>query len=870
MKKIFRGLALLLAGVAATAMLSGRSELQTPESLFSQMQGFLAKKDFQGYLGLFDPAIREGEEERLAFYRDDFKMDGVKVRLAGKRVSSDGQTSLFLQVYFQNAYAAAIESWQLGLAEVGGHLEIASKDLLSGVSSLYRIRIPSSRAERVRSIEITHEDIRLTFKDAAVFYDNVPDIDTALIVVGKGTVSFTPSDANESHQLELLYKKRTLEDDLDYAYLRAGNGFFSSHVKIERGTGLEPVSRLEQDRAASIFSKAYPRSFTIQNSLDGELLSFLPQGDESVFEFRGRRAGELTYIYYPFSDEEVSLYDRSQQRIISLYSPGKDEGGAGGKKLFVSFGERFHVESYRLDLSYSPDPSFLSAKARIHVVPKAAAVGSLKFRFNPELEILKICDGENRELFYTVDKLRQFIYIYLIVPAAPDKGEWIEVYYRGKLRPSPPTTDVVGQSSVANKYVFRPRYDTHLFTQASYWYPSPPEEDYFQARLKIVVPPEFKCVANGDMIGRTSFDEMDDVVEIEKAGSNVYTFETRYPIKYMSFLVGKLERRQEWKEPVPIQTYVSTDVMGDVPETLDEARDILDFYAGVFGPFPYEKLGIVLRSWPTAGGHSPASFIVMNQVPWDIGPGARVGMDAPVSLTKWGDYFLAHEIAHQWWGQGVSFTTYKDQWMSEGLAQFAAALYLGKKGGPRAAPEILKKLSQWTAKKSTKGPVEMGSRLSFFDFDAYQAVVYDKAALTLFMLRDFLGEDVFFSGLREFFQSHKFSAARTGDFIASMEKAAGRSLGDFFRGWFDSYELPDVQTIWSQEPVPGGTRLKIRTTQVKGRFVFPLWVEWSGGGKTGRSLVRVESSVQETFLDVPASVERVRINPDGLVPGKFY
>ena len=554
MKKIFSlGLALFLAGACASLLLAGQADLQTPESFFSQIQGLLQKKDFQGYLGLFAPAIRSEEEERLGIYRGDFKMDTLKIRLAGKRTSSDGRTSLFLQVYFQNSYAAMIESWQLGLDEVGGHWEISRKEMLGTVSSLYRVRIPAARSERVRSVEITHADIRLTFKDAAVFYDNIPYIDTALIVVGKGTVSFTPSNANERHQLDLLYKKRSLEDDLDYAFIRAGNGFFSSNVKVERGAGLEPVTKLEEAKAASIFGKAYPRSFTIQNSMDGELLSFMPQADEAVFEFRGRRAGDLTYIYYPFSDEEVNLYDRARQRIISLYSPAGEGSGTGTKKMFVSFGESYDVDTYRLDLSYSPEPSFLSARARIHIIPKTTAMGNLKFHFNPDLEILKICDEDERQLFYTVDKLRQYLYVYLISPAQ-EKGAWIEVFYRGKLKPNPPTTDVVAQAGVNDKYVFRPRYETHLFTQSAYWYPSPPEEDYFQARLKIVIPPEYRCVANGEMVERGRWDEMGDVVELEKAGSAVYTFETRHPVKYLSFIVGKLDRRAEWKEPVPIQT----------------------------------------------------------------------------------------------------------------------------------------------------------------------------------------------------------------------------------------------------------------------------------------------------------------------------
>jgi hypothetical protein len=763
-----------------------------------------------------------------------------------------------------------LETWQLVLTPRGDRWEITGKDSLGSVSSLYKIKIPSGRTARARRVEIRHQDIRLSFRNAALFYDNIPDTETALIVVGKGTVAFTPSDANERHQMELLYKRKALEDQVNYAYVRCGGSFFSSNISVEGVDQESGVTKAETEKAAAIFSRNYPRSFTIENSIDGGLLSFLPNADEAVFEFKARKAGELTYIYSPFADEAVNLYDRTRQRIVSLYNP-VDEADPKAKRFFISFGEKYDIASYELDLSYTPAQSYLSGKARILAVPRIEVVDSLKFLFSPDLEILKICDEQKRELFYTVDKLRKILYVYLINPLAGKAGSWIEVFYRGRMAPPIPNTDVVmQQTGYPEKFVFQPRYETYFFSQGSYWYPAPPDEDYFRARLKIVVPPEYKCVSNGEMVEKSHWEGMDDVVEIEKAGNAVYTFETREPVKYMSFIVGRFDRRKEWSEPVPIKTFVSSEVLNDNPGIFDEAKSILADYVRNYGPFPFEKLGIVLRLWPTAGGHSPASFVVMNQVPWISERAYVASIDSPVNLSKWGEYFLAHEIAHQWWGQGVSFATYRDQWLSEGLAQFASASYLRQKHGERAFAEILKKFVKWTAKKSGLGAIIMGSRLSFYDFEAYQAVIYDKAALALFMLQDILGKDIFLAGLRSFFETRKYTAARTEDFISDMEKASGQDLRDFFRGWFWSYELPEVQTSWSQEEGPEGTSLRIRVTQTKGRFVFPLWVEWKSGETLHRDLIVVRQGTQEAVLKVPGHVDKVRFDPDGEVPGKFF
>jgi len=846
---------------------TGPSVPQTPESFFVRLQDLLQKKDLAGYLSAFAPDLRAVEEDRLNIFFNDLKMDSVRLKWSGKSGGDNGEARFFCQAQFENAFSVLIESWQMSIAVRDGQWAVVGKRTSGNLNPLYKVMIPSDRAEHVRSVEIRHRDIRLTLTDAMVFYDNIPALPTALLIMGKGTVRFSPSVPLEQHQMELLYGKRYLEDAIDYVYVRCSESFASANIRVVRSENPQPITLSEKQRAAEIFAASYPRSFTVESSLDRRLFSFPPRGEEAVFEFKGRRAGELTYIYYPSSEDEVNLYDRSKERMLSLYDP-VDEDEPQAKRFYISFGEKFDVDQYQLDLSYSPATSYLSAKARISVVSGADGLDVLKFRFNPDLEILRITDGEKRELFYAQDRLRKSLYVYLIDPLDARASGAIEVYYRGQMTPPPPATDVA-QEAGSDKLIFRQAHETVLFSKAGFWYPAPPDDDYFRARLTLILPPEFRCVASGEMVERGRWDEMRDVVEIEKTGSSVYTFETKSPIKYMSFVVGKIERRRTGTDPIPIQTYVSSEGTDGESAYYDEAKDILDYYIQAFGPFPFEKLSIVTRFFPTAGGHSPASFIVLNRIPWRGGAPRQLPQDNVVGLSEWNEYFLAHEIAHQWWGQGVSFSTYKDQWLSEGLAQFATASYLRARHGEKAFGPILKKLAQWTEKKSSQGPILFGSRLSLFDFKAYQAVIYDKAALVLFMLQDLLGRDVFFAGLKEFFGKHKFSAVRTDSFLAAMESVSGRDLKDFFRGWFSSYELPDVQTSWSEEASGGTRRLKIRLTQVKGCFVFPLWIEWKSGGETHSAMTIVDKPRQEIVLDVGGKVDKVRVNPRHAVPGKF-
>jgi Peptidase family M1 domain len=859
-------LGILISVLSFGPVASSAPQAETVPAFIERLQSLLRAGDRAAFIRLMAPEIRKSVEDRLRTYFDNLRMTGVSLRTAGVKTPADGPARAFVQAFYENAYAAAIEAWTLTLARCESSWSVAALDVPGNPTRLYKLNLPADRAVKARRVEVRHVDIRLSFEDAAVFYDNIPDLETALIVVGRGKVAFSPSDANEKHQMDLLYKKDRLEDEIDSLYIRGSSEFLASNVRIEAAGGAAAVSDAERAKAAAVFGRNYARSFTIESSFDDTLLSFLPRNDEAVLEFKTRKAGELAYIYFPFADEEVSLYNHDRDRVVSLYSP-EEAGGPPLKRMFISFEEKFDVASYALDLGYSPASASLSAKARIELVSRVDGLDSLKFRFDPGLEILRITDAEGRDLFYTQDKLRKILYVYLLVPAAQGEPVSVQVYYRGRVHPAAPTTDVISQTGVGSKISTQPRYETYFFSHAGAWYPGPADEDYFLARLTVVVPPEYKCIANGELVAKGRREDLDDVVAIEKAGSAVYTFATRAPVKYLSFIVGKFDRLKERPGPVPLSAQTSSDILHSQPNLIDQAADILDFYIRSFGPYPYEKLAIVLRSWPDFGGHSPASFIVLNDVPWSGESGFRLPGDTPVDLSAWDEYFLAHEIAHQWWGQGVSFGTYKDQWLSEGLSQFAAASYLRQRYGPSAYAAILKKFTRWTDKRSSRGPIVMGSRLSYRDFSAYQALVYNKAALALFMLQDVLGAETFAAGLRSFYEEHKFTAPRTGDFIKAMETASGRDLGAFFRGWFYAWELPDVRVTWTETVAAAGVRVDFRIVQAKGPFVFPLWIEWTQAGTVRRRMVVVDEAAEALTLTLPERPGRIRIDPDGMLPG---
>lgn len=863
----------MMAALAAVLLLGpafpARAADRPFDALLQGLQEAFHKRDIPAYLQNFEAGLRSQEEDSLKFYSERLGLNTVTFEVAGSGRESDEGTDLFLHAYFSNPDSVLIENWILKVALRDQGWLVLGKETVGSFGPLYKLRIPSGRAEVVRSVEVGHRDIGISFDRAAVFFDNLSDSETALVIIGKGRVRFSPSDDNEKHQLELIFKKRALEDDLDWAYLRCSSGFFASNIKIEREAAPTPVTAAEEAKAGQVFSRNYARSFTVENPSNREYLSFLPQGDETVFELGTSRHGELAYIFSSFADEQVNLYDRRKKRVVALYNPV--EPGEPGKlrKMFVSFGEKFDVELYEMAAEYIPLQSALSVRTRVHLRVRTENLNSLKFRFNPTFTIQEVRDEQGNGLFYTVDRNRGLLYVYFMTPRQAGQAAFFDIAYSGKIVPPAPSSDSLAQAGTQSKLVFKPRFETFFFSSAGDWYPAPPEDDYFNCRLRLMVPAEYDCVAVGSPSGPLPADEAGPERGSGRPDRAVHVFTTVKPVKYISFLMGNIDLTKSGNVRFPVNYFSSGELMDRRAVLFDQAVSILDFYESLFGPYPFEKLDVVLRAWPRAGGFSPPSYIVLNEVPWDEEGGFSALMSSPVSLSRHDDFFLAHEIAHQWWGQGVSFATYRDQWLSEGLAQFAALSYVREKYGRGAFLAAAGKFAKWVERKTHMGPVSMGARLSSYDYDAYQAIVYNKAALALFLLEDMLGRETMSRGLLSFLEKHRGRAARTQDFIRSMEEAAGRDLQAFFRGWFFSYELPSVQCVWSEEKQENGYLIKLRLVQTRGGFEFPLEVEWQEEGAVIRNKVLVDRTTQEFSWLRPVRPRRPRVNPGRLVPGRF-
>jgi aminopeptidase N len=304
--------------------------------------------------------------------------------------------------------------------------------------------------------------------------------------------------------------------------------------------------------------------------------------------------------------------------------------------------------------------------------------------------------------------------------------------------------------------------------------------------------------------------------------------------------------------------YVAPELRDYLPGPFERAPAMVRLFAELVAPFPYEKLAH-LQSSTRYGGMENAGAIFYS--------------DGAFRRRSVGLGLIAHEIAHQWFGDAVTAREWSHVWLSEGFATYFAELWKERADGDSAFRAGMSGIRNQIirAPEVASRPVIDTTQTDLLEL--LNTNSYQKGGWTLHMLRAVVGDSAFFRGLRSYYLAYRHSTALTDDLQRAMEGASGRSLGWFFDQWLRRPGFAEVTTSWRYDAAQRRVVASIAQGNRFGQFRFPLTVAITdASGRERRATIDVPATANATIavpLEVNAAPRAVAFDPDVRVLGTF-
>ena len=338
-------------------------------------------------------------------------------------------------------------------------------------------------------------------------------------------------------------------------------------------------------------------------------------------------------------------------------------------------------------------------------------------------------------------------------------------------------------------------------------------------------------------------------------------------IKTEDSIINNQERRTHYKETTPLSTKImvigaagfAIEEAGNVngipvsswvyPEEKDKgfydyalAVDILPYFIKNVGPYAFKKLANV-ESTTMFGGMENASAIFYSD-------------ESSITGKRKSESLLAHEIAHQWFGDMATEADWSHLWLSEGFATYMTILYFEHKYGTDTARYMLLKNRNTVidfARKKVR-PVVDSSVTNYMEL--LNANSYQKGGWVLHMLRHQLGDSIFWKGIQTYYSRYAGKNAVTGDLCKAMEDVSGQDLKQFFQQWLFTAGHPKLDVTWWYRA--GKKTVDITVIQKQNElYQFPL--ELQIGTDTFK---QVSIKDRETHLTFPVTKQPLFVNAD--------
>jgi hypothetical protein len=824
----------------------------TALALIEETERTWRTRDLAAYLALWVPGEHDALEQESAAVGAFFASEQATLSVQRGLARNANLSVVLVQAHIFSITepTAQIQSCTFTLVKRPAGWFIKTRRLQNTMDGLMHLSL-DSQGYRMYHHTLKLPDFELAMESGTLFMPPATVGPTALVFVGRGRVRFGPTPPAEREQLRQYCGKTELNASVTRAFVRIAPEDFES-VLEPRPLEPDAASPAVVREARRLYDRVAQSSYLFASNVPrSPWWVWPPIGDSLVeFDWKGR-----ALLYTANSQPEgMSLSERKRMRRICLYpAPGRprDHNEDDHRSVDILHHEiqaRFDPQSMRWETT---------DKLRLRLLSDGATI---RLRLAPSLVVRSVSSAEyGQHMFFRANKQS-----YLTISAGPlaQAGRDVEltVAYDGVLEPGGQAGEVLQlgfsrdqQSEDGTEWFTRDFIENaQIYANNVAWYPQSDVSDYATSRVQFDLPDGYQAISGG---ARANVDS--------DGGRNVVAYVQDRPGRYITAIFGRfLEAGGRADECARLSGYASNFTRSDVPELLEKSAEILRFYRGLFGPCPYPEMNLVYLEGATPGGHSPPGMVILSRRSLLLR--RRLRSD-PADFSDIPFFFLAHELAHQWWGHLLSGDNYRTRWMTEALAHYAAALWVREYHGEKTFRRALERMREWSLKHTAQGPIDLGLRLGQVKDDPqiYRALVYDKGAYVVHMLHRTLGDEAFRRGLREFLTAHAYSKAGTTDLRRAFEASAGRDLSAFFEQWI--YGTACTELTYSARTTLQGntyaTEVKVDVRSLPAPAPLAVTLKLEGRNET-RSVELLPEGGRWTFTS-PSPPRKVLLNDDG-------
>jgi len=393
-----------------------------------------------------------------------------------------------------------------------------------------------------------------------------------------------------------------------------------------------------------------------------------------------------------------------------------------------------------------------------------------------------------------------------------------------------------------NKYGDRGFFGDNWPDRGHHWLPVVDHpSDKAAVDFVIIAPLQYEVVANGLKLEESTLDATRKLTRWHE--------EVPIPVKVMVVGIARFAIQYVGEvNDIPVESWVFPQNRLEGFYDYAVAIDVLDYFHHHIGAYPYKKLANV-QSKTRWGGLENANTIFYSEK----------------SVTGKGESerLIAHEEAHQWFGNSASENDWHHVWLSEGFATYFANLYLEHKyGRDRLIKEQVEDRLQVIAYLQKKAiPVVDTTNTNINT--VLNTNTYQKAGWFLHMLRHEVGDPIFWNGIRQYYATYRNSNAMTSDFQRVMEEVSEKDLSTFFQQWLFRVGHPKISGKWHYDMKTKTIAIELSQTQAGDPFQFPLeiGVQDNNGAKTNIQ-VQVRKKSEKFNIQVGFTPNKVILDPD--------